>query len=174
MKFPVRALYPLVLLLLPSVLLAAPFSITEGQMRFSWEIKGDTLEATMTAPTTSWVGVGFNPSRAMKDANYVLGYVKDGKPKVTDHFGKGLRQHAKDTKLGGKTNVTLISGEETATGTTITFAIPLDSGDAKDTKLDPAKPTVLLMAYGSGRDTFRSKHSWRGQVRVNLATGERL
>ena len=45
---------------------------------FSWKDDGDTLHGKMSAKTKGWVAVGFNPSSKMKDANYILGYVKDG------------------------------------------------------------------------------------------------
>ncbi len=48
-------------------------SIDVDKMKFSWSIDGDKLAASVSGPTTSWVAVGFNPTKAMKDANIIIG-----------------------------------------------------------------------------------------------------
>ncbi len=126
----------------------------------------------MSAKTTGWVGVGFNPSTQMKDANFVLGYVKKGKTSITEDFGNAERTHKADEKLGGTNNATLIGGSEKGGITTIEFSIPLDSGDKNDSVIDPAGKTVVLLAYGGKRDSFKSKHKFRTTIEVNLNSGK--
>ena len=75
-------------------------SIDLNEIKFLWKITEDSIHIKLSAKTTGWVGIGFNPSQEMKDANLILGYVKDGTPKVTDHFGTTNRQHMKDKKVG--------------------------------------------------------------------------
>ena len=41
-------------------------------MTFQWRVEGQELHVGLKAETTSWVGVGFNPSSGMKDANFIL------------------------------------------------------------------------------------------------------
>lgn len=124
-------------------------------MTFSWKVEGSDLKVKMSGKTTGWVGIGFNPSTQMKDANYVLGYVKKGKASITDEFGDGERTHKSDDKLGGKNNATLIGGSEEGGVTTIEFSIPLKSDDKTDSVIDPSGKTVVLLAYGGKRDSFK-------------------
>lgn len=154
--------------------LAADYSheLKAKNMDFSWKVDGDKLAVKINAKTTGWVGIGFNPSKKMKDANFVLGYVKKGKVKITDEYGVKTTSHKSDEKIGGTSDVTLVGGSEEGGVTSIEFTIPLSSGDSKDAKLDPNGETVVLLAYGSGRDSFRSKHKYRGTFLVNLASGE--
>lgn len=141
-------------------------------MSFFWKIEGSDLKVKMTGKTTGWVGIGFNPSAQMKDADFILGYVKDGKAKITDDFGDKERTHKVDEKLGGITNTTLVGGTEDGGVTTIEFSMPLNSGDKTDTVIDPAGQTVVLLAYGGKRDSFKSKHKYRTTIKVNLSTGK--
>ncbi len=141
-------------------------------MSFSWKVDGKDLKVKMSAKTTGWVGIGFNPSSQMKDADYVIGYVKGGKAQITDDFGNGERTHKADDKLGGSNNATLVGGDEKGGVTTIEFSIPLNSGDKTDSVIDPAGETTVLLAYGGKRDSFKSKHKFRTTIKVNLASGK--
>ncbi len=139
---------------------------------FAWKVADENLNVKISAKTTGWVGIGFNPTNKMLGADYVLGYVKNGKVKVRDDYGDTERAHRSDEKLGGTDNVTLVGGEEKGGMTTVEFSIPLNSGDKYDTVIDPAAETVVLLAYGAGRDSFRSKHKDRKTIKVNLSTGD--
>ena len=140
-------------------------------MTFEWRLTNDTIHVRLQAETTGWVGIGFNPSQAMKDANFILGYVKNHKVKVTNDFGITSRQHKPDTELGGESNITEIGGSEENGLTTINFTIPLDSGDEYDGKIFTDQENIVLLAYGSGRDSFKGKHKYRTSLKVNLGNG---
>ncbi len=108
----------------------------------------------------------------MKDANFILGYVKKGVAKLTNDFGTDKKKHKPDEKIGGQTNTTLISGVEEGGVTTLEFSLPLNSRDDKDTVIDPAGDTIVLLAYGGKRDSFISTHKYRSTLKVNLSTGK--
>ncbi|MFT5699104.1 MAG: hypothetical protein ACI8ZB_001961 [Desulforhopalus sp.] len=146
-------------------------SLTEKKITFAWSVAGDQLAVKLSAPTTSWVAVGFNPSKKMKDANIIIGYVKEGKVKISDEFGTAATQHKSDKKVGGIDQVTVVSGTEEGGVTTIEFTIPLNSGDAKDGVIDPAADTTIILAHGEGRDSFKVKHKVHATLVVNLSTG---
>lgn len=146
--------------------------ITDKKVHFEWTVKGTSIDIRISAPTTGWVGIGFNPSEMMKDANFIVGYVKDGTAEVRDDYGKTNRTHESDTKDGGTDNVTAVSGNEANGTTTLSFTIPLNSGDSKDRPLDVNGDTTVLLAYGSGRDGFKSRHKEHFGLSVNLSTGE--
>lgn len=147
------------------------FTLDDGPMRFSWAVAEGNLHVKLTGKTTGWVGVGFNPEKMMKGANFIMGYVKAGKVKVTDHIGNNERNHKADTKAGGRSNVTNMAGSEAKGVTEIFFTIPLASGDPADSVLDPSGTTTVLLAMGSGRDSFRSIHKFRAVHRVTLSSG---
>ena len=145
--------------------------VEAGGVTFSWKVEGDTLHAKMSAKTEGWVAVGFNPSSKMKDANYILGYVKDGAVEVVDHFGDKATGHSADEDMGGTSDVTVVGGSEEGKVTTIEFTIPIDSGDTYDSALSVDGDTVLLLAYGPDRDSFKPRHRTRSSLTVNLSSG---
>jgi len=147
-------------------------TVEAEDISFSWKIDGDNLAGKISAKTEGWVGVGFNPSEKMKDADFIVGYVKKDKVTVVDDFGSTSTGHKNDDDNGGTSDVTVVGGTEENGVTTIEFMIPLQSGDAKDSKLEKDGETVLLLAYGAGRDSFLSKHKYRTSMTVNLGTGE--
>lgn len=138
---------------------------------FAWKVDGDTLHAKISAKTKGWVAVGFNPVKQMQGGNYILGYVKGDKVEVTDHFGNKSVNHSADEKLGGTSDVTLVGGSEKGGTTTIEFTIPMDSGDEYDSVLSADGDTVVVLAYGPPRDSFKARHRKQAKKTVNLSTG---
>jgi hypothetical protein len=138
---------------------------------FEWRLAGESLRVRLSAKTKGWVGIGFNPTKEMKDANFILGYVKKGTVKISDHFGFTSRQHKSDTKLGGEKNLSDVWGEEEGGRTAIGFTIPLNSGDDKDKEIFLNKENLVLLAHGAGRDSLKGKHKFKTALKVNLQTG---
>ncbi len=145
--------------------------VQDKKINFAWKVEGDKLAVKLTAETEGWVGIGFNPTKEMKGANFILGYVKGGVAKLDDDFGVAENSHKPDTKLNGTSDVTLVGGTETGGVTTIEFTLPLDSTDKNDTKIDVNGDTTVLLAYGGGRDSFLAKHAYRTALKINLSTG---
>ncbi len=137
-------------------------SITIDRITFTWKPEGGNLNATVKAPTTGWVAVGFDPAVAMKDANLIIGYVKNGQVFIRDDYGSELTGHDADVNGGGQDNVTNKSGKEEEGVTEISFTIPLDSGDERDRKLVVGQTHKVLLAYGpNGADNFTTQHRIR-------------
>jgi hypothetical protein len=149
---------------------AGPSGTPDGWMEYTlegytlqWLVEDSTgsLRVRMTAPTTGWVAVGFDPVSFMQDANLIIGFVEGGAPQVRDDFGTGLTSHEADTTLGGTDDVELIGGSETSGETQIEFRIPLDSGDAFDRVLANGTTYMVILAHGAdGADDFTSQHVW--------------
>ena len=143
--------------------------ITQQGFVFRWRIEGETLHVVLRHPTTGWLAVGFDPSRMMKDANMILGYVADGEVFVTDHFGVANTSHRPDTDIDGTDDIIYSEGSEGSEGTELRFAIPLDSGDAADRPLEPGGSYRVLLAHGpDGADDFRTYHGGRTGIDVTL------
>jgi predicted small lipoprotein YifL len=148
-------------------------NVAVRDMALLWKVDGESLKVKLAAKTTGWIGVGFNPTpnEGMKGANFVLAYVKDGQASAEDHFGNVKTNHKPDEKLEGQTNVTEVAGKEESGVTEVSFAIPLKSGDDKDTDIDPAGETNVLLAWGK-TDALILKHKFYASLSVNLTSGE--
>ena len=146
------------------------YKLTVDPMEFNWRAEGGNLHVKMKGPAGVWISVGFNPTKGMKDANFIIGYVENGKAVVTDQFGTDPKQHRKDTDLGGTDDVKDAAGFENANETVITFTLPLNSGDALDRPISLDSNTVVLFAAGKEKQTAQ-QHTFWAKAGVNLSTG---
>lgn len=130
---------------------------------------GELLQVSVVAPSTGWVAVGFDPSRGMAGANMIIGYVDGDTVMIRDDFGVSPFSHVADERRGGTSDITDVTGHEQNGRTTLTFSIPLDSGDALDKPLDPGQEYRILAAYGpDGADDFTTYHADRGTGRLQI------
>ncbi len=162
------------LLMLFSTVYAATYEheIKIQEILFSWNVDGKNLDIKLAAQTKGWVGVGFNPTMQMKGARFVLGYVVDGKPVISNQFGDAYTHHEPIENLGEKSGVKLIRGMEKGGVTTMEFTIPLAPPGANGKNIDPNGMTTVLLAYGPDFDSFIFKHRFRVRLNVNLMTGK--
>ena len=132
--------------------------LEKNGVKLEWKAKGVSLTIRVSASTLGWVAVGIDPSTKMKDADYIIGYVKDGIATVEDQFGDTPYSHKRDKDLGGKDSILMKAGSEKNGVTTLTFSILLDSGDTYDKKIVAGKKYTVIVAYGSA-DSMTMKHS---------------
>lgn len=142
----------------------APVVAEKNGVRLSVVVRGTEASITVSADVRGWVAVGFNPSNKMKDADMLIGYVKDGTAYARDDFGTGTGSHADDVKVGGKNSIISFSGSERDGKTTMTFVVPRNSGDPKDSPLTAGKHVVILAASNS--DSFTGFHSKVGKTEI--------
>ena len=145
---------------------------TQGEaagVDLQWRVEGENITVQMTAPTTGWVAVGFDPTRMMADANMIIGYVANGELSIADDYGTGNTVHGRDTDNGGTDNIIEAEGTEENGRTKITFTIPLDSGDVTDRPLAVSESYKVIVAYGpDGEDNFDAYHAARGSLEMEL------
>jgi hypothetical protein len=134
----------------------------------SWANDATYLRVGLAAPGTGFVAIGFDPVRQMEGANFILGYVEDGKAYFRDDFGTESTAHMADVDRGGVENIVSSAGAEWADRTVLEFIIPLDSGDALDKPLVPGNTYTVLLAYHDLRDGFTTRHSRRGVGEIQL------
>jgi hypothetical protein len=147
-------------------------SLTADDMTVQWRVDETMIHIKLTAPTEGWVGIGFDPEDAMKGSDIIMGAVKKGKVKIVDHYGDRKRGHSPDEKLGGKTNVIDPQGSEADGTTSIWFSLTLGSDEEWDKAIDLNRMYPIMLAYGSGADSFRRGHAWKGVYEVNFTSGE--
>lgn len=163
-----------VLILFPCAALAADYDhmLQAKDMEVHWRVDGEQIHLKLSAKTTGWVGIGFGPENAMKGADIIIGAVKKGKVRIEDHYGDRKRGHSSDKKLGGENHVLNPQGMEEDGVTTISFTLPLKADEKWDKAIDPSTMSRIMVGYGSGRDSFKAGHKYRGVYDVNFATGE--
>jgi len=149
---------------------AAGYSMKKaGDITLWWQVDGKMLHVKVSAPTTGWVAVGFDPKSHMEGANLILGYVKDGQVHIEDDYGVAQYAHASDVSLGGRDNVTDAAGTESGGVTQISFTVPLDSGDSKDRPLVPGQTCKIILAHGAdGVDDFVTHHAEHKGTSITL------
>ena len=138
-----------------------------GSVEIRWLKDDETAYFGIRVKTEGWIAVGFSPSDRMKDADMVLGFVKEGKTTVTDQFSTGtFGPHIADTELGGTDDILESGGREDRDFTTIEFSRSLNTGDKHDNELSPGK-IEIIWAYGI-TDNLDRKHITRGQGEIDL------
>lgn len=113
-----------------------------------WKIEGTLVHFRLSYATKGWIGIGFGKSATMQDAHIIIGYVADGKTVVEDHFGYSGHSHAPESKVGGKSTVSEISGKQEANLTTLAWTMPLNTGNPKDLVLTPGDRVTVILAHG--------------------------
>ena len=116
---------------------------------------------------TAEVAVAFNPTEMMQGANFIIGYVQDGRGYIRDDYGSRLTSHVSDESQGGTHDVVLVMGEEKNGGTTLRFTLPVNSSDEYDGKLNIGGTNTILLAYG-GNDSFTSVHRVKTKVETEF------
>jgi DOMON domain len=142
-------------------------TVKAGKFTFSYGIDGKNLKGTVSVKTNGWIAIGFNPTNAMKDANIIIGTLADGKPFLSDDFGDELFSHRPDTSIGGTYDILAGDFHQDNGIATMTFTIPLDSGDPKDVKLVPGQKVKLIFSTGAGFD-IKKKHKSDAKTTITL------
>jgi hypothetical protein len=147
-------------------------TVSSNGITLSYKIDTVDLHCVLTASTTGWIAVGFNPSNMMADANFIIGFVDDRSVEMRDDWGVSNTGHQSDISLGGVNNITVISGMEVEGITELEFKIPLDSQDIYDRILEENGTYPVILAKGSS-DDFDSYHNAVGFSEIVLGAGPR-
>jgi len=144
-------------------------AVSSVGITLKYKIDEDELHCILSANTSGWIAVGFDPSSMMKDANFIIGYTANGTGFIRDDWGVSNTTHTSDLLLGGSDDVSLISASESNGITELEFKIPLDSGDQYDTILSPDQTYQIILANGD-EDDFESYHSVAGFAEITLGS----
>lgn len=139
--------------LFTSVLVQAQLSVTLSEITWTCTPIGDDLVMELQAPTTGWVGVGFNQENSILQSDLLLFNIVDGQATGTDLYVKGFGNPQADKALGGDRNVEILSFREEDNHTYIQFRRPLKAADAYDFQLQAGEAFWLILAY-STHDEF--------------------
>jgi len=140
---------------------------TLGEIEIYSRIDVDRVRMALKAKTQGYVAIGFDPSERMKDADIILGFVKDGKASVTDMFSTGpTGPHPPDDQQGGRNDVTVFGGSKKDGVTIIEFERKLITGDQKD-KVIKVGDNKIIWAI-SEDEAFGGRHTKRGSGVLKL------
>jgi len=134
---------------------------TFGEVDVYSRIDGGKVRIALRAKTNGYVAIGFAPSDKMKDADIVLGFVKDGKAVVLDMFSTGpTGPHPADDQQGGTNDVTVFGGSKKDGVTIIEFERSLVTGDSKDNEIKIGDNKIIWSVGDT--ETPAAKHVKRG------------
>ncbi len=136
-------------------------------MTVSWQIEGDVIHITASAPTTGWLAVGFNTEDTIVGANLIMGAVVDAAVHVEDRYVVAAGDPRAVTELGGISAVDAPAGSESQGQTTISFRMPTQAVDAYHLALHQGSTLYLIAAY-SVDDDFAHHSRMRRHVEVTL------
>ena len=161
-------------LLFPAAASATDYAhkLEAEDMTVYWSLEGDKIHMELAAKTTGWVAIGIDPENAMAGADIIIGAVKKGKFKIEDHYADKKRNHSPDKKLGGANHVLNPAGSEADGVTTISFSLNLNPAEKWDKPIKADGVTRTMIAYGTGRDSFKTGHKYRAVYDINFSTGE--
>lgn len=144
-------------------------SETVDGITLRWRTVEGLLKVELTAPTTGWLAVGFDPATGMLRANIIIGYVQAGIPWLRDDYGDTADSHRADIDAGGSNDILSTNGIEENGSTIIYFTIPLDSGDDRDRLLEAGESYPVILIYGEDdADDFSSVHRFTAQTTINI------
>ena len=158
------------LLCLPILLFFAATAqnvIQAGKMVFEYQMENDSLAINIKAPTKGWLGVGFNAKNDIVGSDLLQFSVRNKKAICSDQFVVGFQDHPEDAVLGGSSNISLLDAQEKNGWTSISFKIPLYSGDRFDFQHQSGKDCWLILAY-SLDDDFNHHSVMRKHVKLRL------
>jgi len=138
-----------------------------GDFEIHWRSDEQNIYIGMKAKTSGWISIAFQPGSRMKNADMVLGLVKNGETTVLDLFSTGdFGPHLPDDELGGTQNILESGGSEGSEFTIVEFKRALDTGDKYDIPISSGQ-NKIIWAYGSS-DNITQKHAKRGYGEITL------
>lgn len=134
-----------------------------GLYELSWNIDGSLVYIAMSARTTGWVAIGFDPITLMENADMVFGWVDESGTAFTlDTFATGpYGPHPPDEELGGMQDIVQFAGIERDGITTIEFSRNIETGDEYDKPLEVNEGVTVIWAY-SDSDEYTVSHEKSG------------
>lgn len=160
----------LLLLGLSPLGLLAQQEVVVNDMTFSYQLLEQEIIVELSAPTTGWIGLGFNTENNIVGSDLLLFHVVKGSVEGNDLFVKSFGNPKLDSELGGTNDIHALSGTEKNGWTSVRFKLPLPSKDSFDFQHRKGQSFWLILAY-STHDDFNHHSRMRKHVQVELVDG---
>lgn len=145
----------------------APSLVEKNGMKVHWEHRSDSVHFDVSAPTTGWLAIGFNPSDRLKNTYLIMGCHTGGSPRLVEHYAVKPGDYRPIVEFGGQPQATRINGTEKGGKTRLRFSLPLKAADHYRKDLHPGRQYFMLMAY-SRSDDFQHHSIMRTSVQITL------
>ncbi|XP_022806734.1 DBH-like monooxygenase protein 1 homolog isoform X1 [Stylophora pistillata] len=124
---------------------------THEKMKLYWstDLDAKMIYFAMEAVSTGWVGLGFSENGAMIGSDVVIGWVKDGKGNLKDHFATSssslVVDHQQDYELTGY--------KESGGKAVLRFQRKFDTHDPWDRKFEKGDTNVIFAFHSENPDS---------------------
>ncbi len=116
-----------------------------------------------------WFAIGFDPSRAMKDADMIIFYEEKNELKALDSYSTGVfGPHKGDKELGGKEDILDFAYKRMDNGYVVEFRRLLNPEDKFDKVLNIGKTHKLIYAMSNSHDISKKHNLVRGSADFKL------
>ncbi len=139
------------LIIVMLVFSSSNFLNAEG-FELKWRHGAETIQFSLTAPTTGWVAVGFSETGDLIDSNLIQGRVKNGEVFIQDQFITGFGEHPPVEALAVPSRISKLEGVEKDGKTTISFSITKGKMDKLHYDLSEGKEINVWLAYSVSDD----------------------
>ena len=136
---------------------AEPRSLEFQGMEVDWELKGQHIHFEASSPTQGWIAIGINSQNRLAGTHLIMLCVDDEGVSCEEFLVLAPGDYRPMKQLGLPPVVEKTSGEETATGTSVKFKLPLEAPGPYRHSLKDHADMYLLMAYA--REDDFSHHS---------------
>jgi hypothetical protein len=152
---------------------SSSLTFDDGKYILSWSVRGKNVFIAMSAETTGWVAIGFDPTEVMAEADMIFGWVDDeGKAYIVDTYSEGpYGPHPPDEVLGGTQDIIEYAGSERDGRTIIEFSHLKNTEDQYDKLLFPEGGNSIIWAHGFS-DDFNEIHIKTGYGWLDIEGGE--
>ena len=148
---------------------AKSLSLNNGNYVIHWKFADDTIFWGIETTSQGWVGIGFEPTIRMKDADIILGGTENGVPYLFDMFSTGpTGPHPPDTDLGGTFDITEYNAKEQAEGTVVEFSRKTDTGDSYDKVLTPGAEITIIWGQANSDEPLFKHNIGKGTEKIVL------
>ncbi|MEL6256686.1 MAG: DOMON domain-containing protein [Bacteroidota bacterium] len=141
--------------------------VEKNGMLVSWEVKGEFLEIEISAPSQGWLAIGFNEQKGLPGTNLIMASVSGDSVRISDRYILKAGDHRALSELGIEEKLKVVSGEENASGSRVSFQIPISSKDKYHKNLLEGSAFYMLMAY-SREDDFMHHSMMRTSVTITI------
>ena len=125
-------------------------AFSDDSYKYMWKINESqqTITFTLDVATLGWVGIGFSSDGRMLNSDSIICYIdKSQKCICTDRYSNSYSTPPTDTLLGGKDDLTDISGKYENGRTSVSFTRKLDTGDKYDYAIKKGIDVNVLFSY---------------------------
>lgn len=143
--------------------------LNQDGYHLAWRIHDKAIDVKVSYATNGWVGFGIGQTGTMEGSHIVLGFALDGKATVVDQFGYAKDRHGPQAKVGGKDSLTARDAVFADGTTTLSFSMPLNTGNPQDPVLVEGETYEVILANG-GQDAqdLESYHGRTGRIIVEV------